>query len=300
MSGAGPARTLRAALRRVPRLAGGLLLLAGGLMIVLLAFPMMSREARDATVARWSRLLLIACGLHLHVHHGAEGEPVARRAGGRMLVANHVSWLDIFAINAVAPSRFIAKADIARWPLVGALVGRVGTIFLERGRRHAVHDALQKVAVELGDRRRVAVFPEGTTGHGDSVLPFHANLIQAAVSAGVPIDPVGIRYRGRDGEGVGGPGQVMEYVGEITFLQSYWRVIGAPGICVDLHVGAEIPANGDPATGDPDDGNRRTTPASRLRNDKARAARAAISRMLDLPLEDSLPEVVRALRAKRQ
>jgi 1-acyl-sn-glycerol-3-phosphate acyltransferase len=274
-----------AALRRGWRLPAACVLLLGGLVTVLLVFPLMRAERRDATVAAWSRLLLRACGMRLVVDPAFGAPPLAGRGGGRMLVANHVSWVDIFAINAIAPSCFIAKADIARWPLIGTLVGRVGTLFLERGRRHAVHDALHKVASLLAQGRRIAVFPEGTTGDGLALLPFHANLVQAAVQARVPIDPVGIRYAGLRGEPVSGPGGAMDYVGEVTFVESLWRIIGAPGIVATLRPLPELPVE--------------AAPTNRSRHERAQAARTAISRALDLPLEDNLPEVVRALRAAR-
>lgn len=275
---------LAAALRRTWRIPWSLLLLFGGLFIVIALFPLMRPARRDATVAAWSAMLLRACGLRTHVHY-APGTPLlSSRSGGRMLLANHVSWLDIFLIDTVAPSCFIAKADIARWPLIGTLVGRVGTIFLERGKRHAVHDALVHVADQLEAGRRVAIFPEGTTGTGDNLLPFHANLIQSAVRAGVPVDPIGLRYTGLAGESVSGDGGTMNFVGEITFMGSWWRIIGAPGVIAHLHVLPEIVTV-------PED--------SKARHQVARAAREAIAAGLGLPLDDDLPQTVRELRAGR-
>ena len=109
---------------------------------------------------------------------------------GRLVVANHLSWLDIFAIDALCPASFVAKSEIARWPLVGTLVARAGTLFIERGRRHAVHRLIEHIERSLQAGGRVAVFPEGTTGAGHALLPFHANLIQAAVDAQAPVVPV--------------------------------------------------------------------------------------------------------------
>ncbi len=269
---------------RLPWLVG---LLLGGLATVLLVFPLMAPARRDATVAGWSRWLVRACGVRLNVEQpgGAGVTPLPLRPGGRMLVANHVSWLDIFVINALAPSWFIAKADIASWPLIGTLVGRTGTIFLERGKRHAVHEALHKVAAHLSAGRRIAVFPEGTTGAGDTLMPFHANLIQAAVQAQVPVDPVGVHYRGLRGESVGGETGAMYFVGEISFVESLWRITGAPGVSARLCVLAEIAAE--------------PQPDNRSRHRVAGAARQAISDALGLPLQDTLPETVRHLRAGR-
>lgn len=285
-AGAGVRGRLAAAGRRSWRIPWSLLLLFGGLFTVVTVFPLIRPARRDVAVAAWSGMLLRACGLRTHVHYTPGTPLLSTRGGGRMLVANHVSWLDIFLIDAVAPSCFIAKADIARWPLIGTLVGRVGTIFLERGKRHAVHDALVHVASQLAAGRRVAIFPEGTTSSGENLLPFHANLIQSAVRAAVPIDPVGLRYTGLAGESVSGEGGAMNYFGDVTFVESWWRVIGAPGVIAHLHVLPEIPAAA------PQD--------TKARHRVARLAREAIAISLGQPLEDNLPETVRELRAGRR
>lgn len=276
--------SIGAAWRRTYRLAAMIALLIGGLATVLLVFPPASLAQRDRMVQRWSRMLLAACGVRLLMPAQSDpGIQAARRPGGRMVAANHVSWLDIFVINAAAPSCFIAKSDIAAWPLIGTLVGRVGTIFLERGKRHAVHAALQRVAGQLAGGRRIAVFPEGTTGEGDVLLPFHSNLIQAAVQAKVPIDPVGLRYTGLAGEYLGGPDGAMNYAGPITFVESLWRIVAEPGVLAEVHwLPEQLP--------DPD-------PDNRTRHEQAVAARLAISQRLSLPLSDTLPDVVRDLRA---
>lgn len=272
-------------MRRLWRFPAAVLLLFGGLATVLLAFPLMSPARRDATVAAWSRLLLRAFGVRLRVV-GQSGLPsLAERPGGRMVVANHVSWIDIFAIDAIAPSCFIAKDDIARWPLIGTLVGRVGTLFLERGKRHAVHQATVKVAHALKEGRRIAVFPEGTTSDGARLLPFHANLLQSAVQAGVPVDPVALRYTGLDGEFLGDPEGAMHFAGDITFLASAWRLLGAPGVIAELHPLAEIAPEPEPD--------------NRARHRAANEARQRIRAVLDLPLEDTVPDGLRDLRAAR-
>jgi 1-acyl-sn-glycerol-3-phosphate acyltransferase len=151
-----------------------------------------------------------------------------------MLVANHVSWIDIFAINAIAPSCFVAKADIAAWPLIGTLVGRVGTLFLERGRRHAVHDALHKVAALLV---RVAGWcsPRARPASGIGCCPSMATVVQAAVQAGVRSTRSVCATR--HGRGVpGGPDGAMHFVGDISFVASLMRILGAPGVIAELHV----------------------------------------------------------------
>ena len=290
---------MKAGLRRSARLSMMVVLLFGGLLTVLVVFPMRDQAWRDRTVARWSRALLRATGIRLQVQEvpasgpaeGVDAGPPAAEAHAAMpetpvaarrpvmIVANHVSWVDIFAINAVQPSCFVAKDDIASWPLIGTLVGRVGTLFLERGRRQAVHHAIQRVAESLRDGRRIAVFPEGTTGTGDTLMPFHANLIEAAVQAEADLQPIALRYRGRDGERLSGEGGVMDFVGDISFVGSVWRITGSP------MVWAEVRAL--PVIALPD------WAGNRARHQLARSAREAIASDLGLPLDDSVAEGLR-------
>jgi 1-acyl-sn-glycerol-3-phosphate acyltransferase len=144
--------------RRLFRLLLLLSLAGGGFLVELLVFPLISTRSRRSIIRRWSRALLAVCGLRLRVHAGAPSAhhpysfPGDERAAastleqlacGRMLVANHTSWLDIFAINALATCAFVAKAELRRWPLAGWLVALAGTVFIERSRRHAVHQVIQ-------------------------------------------------------------------------------------------------------------------------------------------------------------
>lgn len=220
-------RLARIALR-VPAVA---LLLLAGLLIQGLLFGAMTPATRERTTARWSRALLACCGLSVRLLRGPAA-PALETQRGVLLLCNHVSWLDIFVIDAIAPSRFVAKDDIRRWPLIGALCAGNGTLFIDRGRRHAVHAMLQQMAQALADGDRVAVFPEGTTSEGHTLLPFHANLVQAAIAAQAPVLPVVLRYRDARGEHA----SAVEFVGDDTFVTSLWRVLGARGLVVELHV----------------------------------------------------------------
>ena len=123
---------------------------------------------------------------------GVSGTP---RPGATLLLANHISWLDIVAIHAVAPqARFVSKADVLAWPLLGWLIKGAGTLFIERERKRDALRVLHQVAEALKAGDTVAVFPEGTTGDGATLLPFHANLLQAAIATGTPVQRVALRY----------------------------------------------------------------------------------------------------------
>jgi 1-acyl-sn-glycerol-3-phosphate acyltransferase len=139
----------------------------------------------------WSRTMLRLFGFRSRVF----GEPLS---GAALFVANHVSWLDIETIHAHRPASFVAKAEIERWPLVGWLAAQGGTIFHKRGDNASLARVMDVMRARLDAGNSVAVFPEGGTGRGDHVRPFHARIFQVAVDTGVPIQPVALRY-GRDG-----------------------------------------------------------------------------------------------------
>jgi 1-acyl-sn-glycerol-3-phosphate acyltransferase len=175
------------------RLAGMLLHLSRGLLTAALLFPFYARARRQAAIRIWSATLLRILGVRLHAHDA----PV--RARPLMLVANHVSWLDIFVLNAVLPVRFVAKSEIRGWPAVGWLSLKTGTLFIERGRRRDTARVNLLMAEAMLDGDVVAVFPEGTTTDGSQVLRFHSALLQPALIAGAGVQPVALRFARSDG-----------------------------------------------------------------------------------------------------
>jgi 1-acyl-sn-glycerol-3-phosphate acyltransferase len=144
-----------------------------------------------------------------------------------LLVANHISWLDILVMNAAHPARFVSKADVKHWPVLGALITGAGTLLIERESRRDAMRVVHQMADGLRAHDTLAVFPEGTTGDGQSLLPFHANLIQAAISAHAPVQPVALKY-------VDGPSGARSdaplFIGDTTLLQSIWSTLRARGL----------------------------------------------------------------------
>jgi 1-acyl-sn-glycerol-3-phosphate acyltransferase len=209
---------LARAVWRMLRLLGHVL---HGLWVVTLQFPRLSQEQRYLRVQVWSQQLLGCAGISLRV----QGTPPV--AGPVMLVANHISWLDIPVMHAARHCCFISKSDVQGWPLLGRLATAGGTLYIERSSRR---DAMRMVRTmqEALDRREVlAVFPEGTTGDGRSMLPFHANLLQAAVLANAPVQPVGLRFVD---VATGATSFAPSYIGDETLLGSIWRTLSAPAI----------------------------------------------------------------------
>jgi 1-acyl-sn-glycerol-3-phosphate acyltransferase len=207
-----------------------------GLAIVLIVFPLAGLPTRNRINRAWSRALVAICGARLVV----DGEPIPphiRSTGleawslGRLVLANHVSWIDVFAISAAMPCRFVAKAEIGRWPLLGALVTRSGTLYIERGRRHAVASTNHRVRDHLKAGESIVVFPEGTTTDGATLLPFHSNLLAPAVEIGAPVWPLAIRYT--DG---GRPTDAAAFIGDMGLLTSLARILVARDLAIRITV----------------------------------------------------------------
>lgn len=210
------------------RLLKALLHLLRGLLTIAFVFPRMPQEQRELRVQDWSARMLACLGIRLVV----EGESGA--TGPLLIVANHLSWLDITALHAARYCRFVSKADVARWPLIGKLASGVGTLFIERTRRRDALRVVRHMEQSLRDGDVLAVFPEGTTGDGIRLLPFHANLLQAAISAAAPIQPVALQFIERDS---GHPSAAPLYTAEDTLLRSVWRTLRTPGIVVLIRFG---------------------------------------------------------------
>jgi 1-acyl-sn-glycerol-3-phosphate acyltransferase len=226
------------------RVAGLLTLLIAGLVIAGLAYPWLAQPRRNRITRRWSALLLAVCGARLSVC--GDLPALLARSGmvpgqpGRLLLINHISWIDIFAVNAVLPSRFVAKAEIGRWPLLGTLVTLAGTLYIERGRRHAVHAVNHKVAEHLQLGESVALFPEGTTTDGSELLPFHSNLIAPVMEAGGQVWPVALRYT-EDGR----PSRAAAFIGDDSLVRSIWNILTARRLAIEVALLDPVAADGE-------------------------------------------------------
>jgi 1-acyl-sn-glycerol-3-phosphate acyltransferase len=224
-------RSLRAAWQLLLALVHAL----GGLATILLRFPSLAELEREARVQAWSVRMLALLNVRLEVR----GAPPER--GPVLLVANHISWLDILVMHAARYCRFVSKADIKRWPLIGALATGGGTIYIERESRRDALRVVHAMAAGLQQGEVVAVFPEGTTGDGIDLLPFHANLIQAAIAARAPVQQVALSFLdARTGARSDSP----SYVGDETLLGSVWRTVSGPPLVAVVHYGEPQPALG--------------------------------------------------------
>jgi len=216
------------------RLARIVVHLCEGLATCALVFPLASSSRRARLTRGWSRRLLRLCRVDVE-HVG--GVPALEHA---LVVANHVSWLDIFVINALDPCRFVAKAEIRSWPVMGWLAAGAGTVFIARGNRRELRHVFKGLVEVLQQGERVALFPEGTTGLQGAVLPFHANLFEAAIDAGVPVQPYALSYV--DAGGALHPS--IEYVGDTSFVDSLLRILQGPPVTARLACLAPLESSG--------------------------------------------------------
>ena len=195
-----------------------------GLAIVLFVFPSLDAAARQARIRWWSAKMLRSIGITLQV----EGAPAA---GGCLLAINHVSWLDIMAVHAVAPrARFVSKADVKSWPLISRLVDSANTLYLVRGRKRDALRVVHAMAEALSAGEMVAIFPEGTTSTGHGLLPFHANLLQAAIATATPLQPAALRFS----DAHHAVSVAVEFIGNTTLLQSLWRTAKGEAVVARL------------------------------------------------------------------
>jgi 1-acyl-sn-glycerol-3-phosphate acyltransferase len=211
-------------------------------------FPRLSQARRSRRVQAWALTLLTRLDVELKI----VGTPP--QAGPLLLVANHISWVDILVFHATCHCRFVAKADVKRWPIIGTLATGAGTLYVQRESRRDAMRIVRDMEQVFTEENILVVFPEGTTGDGDSVLPFHANLIQAAISADAPVQAVAIQYVDAQ---AGKSSRAVSYTGDESLMRSIWRTLAAQPLCAVVSFGRVQRA----------DGRDRRTLAQELRNE---------------------------------
>ncbi|MEU6924359.1 lysophospholipid acyltransferase family protein [Streptomyces sp. NPDC046631] len=240
-------------------LAGCACILAGALGAPLL--PLLGAARRERLIRRWAYGVVRAFGVRVRIV-GTPGTPGApdRTPGtpGTLVVANHISWLDIPLVAAVFPGRMLAKSEIRGWPLLGPLAARGGTLFVERDRLRALPATVRTIGAALRGGSRVVVFPEGTTwcGRGPGGR-FGPAVFQAAIDAHATVVPVRITYRTAPAEHTTpaghnataehtAPAGAAAFVGDDPLVASLWRVVTAAGLTAEIRVLPPIPADGPP------------------------------------------------------
>ena len=176
----------------------------------------------------WCRRVL-AC---LHVGVSVTGKAAEAPC---LVVSNHISWLDILVLGSSMPVAFLSKAEIAHWPLISRLARAGGTLFIERGGEGAARRSIEGIQKAFNRQQSIAVFPEGTTGKGDTVLPFHPRLFAAAIENGTQVQPVALRYPHPEGVH-----PVVPYVGQQTLVSSILGILGCQSIQAEVFIGSAI------------------------------------------------------------
>lgn len=222
-------------LRAAARLLHAIVHALRGWLTIRFSFPKLSPAEREERVARWAAGMLEVLGIELSMR----GAP--RAAGPVLIVSNHLSWLDILVIHAAGHCRFVSKSQVRHWPLVGTLASGAGTLYIERESRRDALRVVHHMAQALRAGDVLAVFPEGTTSDGRELLPFHANLLQAAISADVPVQPAALGFVDR---ATGAASVSPCYIGDDTLVGSVWRTLSGEPIRAVVNFGEPRRAEG--------------------------------------------------------
>ena len=223
-------RSVTAVPRAVLRMAAVVALVLTGVVLS----PLGGRIPAEL-VKRWCRWIVRAAGVQVRI------TGTAAPTGGLLLVANHISWLDIPLLAAVRPARMLAKSDIRDWPVAGPLAARAGALFIDRNRLRALPDTVARIADALRSGQAVGVFPEGSTWCGRAQGSFRRAVFQAALDAHVPVQPVRLRYRI-----AGTASTAPAFIGEDSLLASVWRVVMTRGLVAEVEVREAIPPDSHP------------------------------------------------------
>jgi len=182
------------------------------------------------TGVRWlCRLVLRTLGVHSRMQG-------ALPPGGALLLANHLGWVDILAMLAHVDCTFVAKREVAGWPVVGWLARRLGVVFVDRARKRDLLCAIPAMTDALARGQRILLFPEGTTGDGRTLLPFKSALVDAAVRARVPVVPIAISASAADMDA-----RALCWIGTETLAQNLPRLRALTSAAVSLRVGTAVP-----------------------------------------------------------
>lgn len=207
-----------------------------GVLRAALILPFCSRPRVEQQMRRWSQQLLRILGIQVDVKNILTLLPMP----GHVVVMNHISWLDVFVLNSVLPSRFVAKADVKQWPIIGFLCQQAGTLFLDRHRQRAVTDINASLRQAINNGEMVAIFPEGTTTRGNTLKPFKSALFQAAIDANTAVVPIVLHYRDSTRHFSDAPA----YVGEMNLVQSILAIVSQRRLFAQLTVLPAITSTG--------------------------------------------------------
>jgi 1-acyl-sn-glycerol-3-phosphate acyltransferase len=195
-------------------------------MLLAVFFQFLSQINQQRIIKNWSCALLEILNVKLKAHDYLYPEKLP----ARILVANHISWLDVVALNAIIPASFIAKDELRNWPVLGWLCHRAGTLFVKRNIRRDTLRINSLISGALKQGNCIALFPEGTTSDKELPSHFHSSLLQGAIDVNAALCPVAIRYHNKDGETCFD----AAFIGDMNFIQSLWKIMCSPSLHVSI------------------------------------------------------------------
>ena len=210
--------------------------IGAGLFVTGVLFPRVSPASQARITQWWSQKTLRILNVKLSVH----GARPAINAKNLIIAANHISWLDIYVINAAHPARFVAKAEIRGWPIVGWMCEKGGTIFIRRTNRRDTARINEEIHDALATGATIGLFPEGTTTAGDRLLKFHSSLLEPAVINHATLAPVALRYCHTDGARC----SAAAYIDDLSFAESLQLIIGQQSMIAEITFAPQLSAVG--------------------------------------------------------
>jgi 1-acyl-sn-glycerol-3-phosphate acyltransferase len=204
-------------------------------MVLWLKFPRLRRDQRLHEIQRWAtRVLLI---LDIEVQYNGP----LNMTSAVLVVANHLSWLDVLVIQSLKPGVFVAKAEVQHWPLVGVMARACATIFVQRASPRSARAMVNATMKAFDQGYSVIAFPEGTSSDGSDVGVFHANIFEGAIKARTCIQPISLRYVDA---ATGLPNEAAHFIGDMTLVSSLRKVMASRSIKTQVHIGACIGSQG--------------------------------------------------------
>lgn len=203
-----------------------------GVCVLSFVIPFLDRENKDKKIQEWSKGLLKILNIELQVLGGSLLPDIPH-----LIVANHISWLDIHVINAFRPIRFVAKSEVEHWPIFGWMAKQLGTVFIRRDSARHARQVVQQMA-EVLQTESICIFPEGTSTVGDSVLPFKPNLFESAIVAQAPVIPMAIQYLNKTTRVRSAS---PAFIGEMGLLESMSNVIQNRSLVAQITIFSSYP-----------------------------------------------------------
>lgn len=182
---------------------------------------LLNEKLKTSLISSWSKILLFILRVKVVTNYEATNKK-------EILVSNHISWIDAFVLGSITGSRFVVRADVSNWPILGVLVKSTNALFLDRSSPKAAKESLQILIEKINSGIPFCVFPEGTTSNGTDVLPFKSPLLQCACEPDISARPISLAYKSENGERC----LRTPYVGDTTFLQSFIKILTSPTMII--------------------------------------------------------------------